>query len=156
MPHDQIEFAEPKTSTCECCGEVSTHLVRYVTRDGNAFAIYYADFSPGHDFVSVLAGFGVWDEDASPDQRTAFAFRIWIANDGYQVGLIDAAEAMYDTSFLGRILDREEALSHPLKAEAFALSDHIVACDEQVIEFLTNSTATQSQRGSSQSFRNRA
>ena len=36
------------------------------------------------------------------------------------------------------ILDRNEVLAHPLRQEAFDLSDHVVACDRPVIEFLDN------------------
>ena len=133
---DQIEFDEPQNSVCDCCGCRTTHLVRFVTRDENAFAIYYVDFGEGHDFVSLIAGFGDWDENSEPKQRTAFAFRIWMTENQFQVGLVDAADSMYSTSFLGTILDREEALNHPLKQEIFDLSDHIIACDQPVIEFL--------------------
>ena len=134
---DEIEFEDPTFSTCECCGSNSTHLVRFVTRDGDAFASYYADFSSGHDFVSVLVGFGEWGDNATPDDRTAFALNIWVAHNSFQVGLIDAADAFRSTAtFFGKILDREEALAHPLTQELFDLSDHIVICDRPIIEFL--------------------
>jgi len=134
---DQIEFEDPTFSTCACCGEQTTHLVRFVNRDDAAFAVYFADFSPGHDFVSVIVGFGGWGEGASAERRTAFPFRIWKDEDSYQVGLVDSDQAAYRGDFLGNILDRSAALKHPLKAEVFALSDHIVECDRPIIEFLS-------------------
>jgi hypothetical protein len=67
----------------------------------------------------------------------AFAFRIWVSNDSYQVGLVGPEEAFRETTHLGPILSREDGLAHPLKAEAFALSDHIVECDEPVVQFLS-------------------
>jgi hypothetical protein len=134
---DRIEFNEPKQSLCECCGQTSTHLVRYVSRDGQAFAVYFADFSTGHDYVNVLASFGDWVSDEGAEHRTAFALAIWVRDGGYQVGCIDAGESGYESNgVMGRILDRAEALEHPLKQEAFDLSDHIVECDRPVIEFL--------------------
>ena len=141
---DQIEFEDPTFSTCACCGEQTTHLVRFVNRDDAAFAVYFADFSPGHDFVSLIVGFGDWGEDASADRRTAFPFRIWTYDDSYQVGLVDADQAAYRGAFLGRVLDRSVALDHPLKSEVFALSDHIVECDRPIIEFLTAAAPIQS------------
>lgn len=137
---DTIEFEEPTYSTCDCCGETSTRLTRFVSRDDTALAVYLADFSPGHDYVSVLASFGGWGgevDEFGPADRTAFAFRIWIAADSYQVGFVDPSESGYNTDYFGRILDREEALRHPLRQEAFDLSDHIVECDQPVIEFLS-------------------
>lgn len=138
--HDAIEFEEPTSSTCECCGEKSTHLTRFVSRDGAAFAVYLADFAPSHDFVSVLASFGGWGGDENefgPEDRTAFALRIWVAHDSYQVGFVDRAESGYTTDYFGKVLDREDALQHPLRQEVFDLSDHIVQCDQPVIEFLS-------------------
>jgi hypothetical protein len=113
--------------------------VRYVSRDDEAFAVYFADFSTGHDYVNVLASFGEWggdDVDAGIATRTAFALAIWVEGDKCQVGLIDACESGYESGFMGRILDRVEALDHPLKQEAFDLSDHIVECDQPIVEFL--------------------
>lgn len=106
-PHDQIEFEEPRYSTCDCCGEVSTHLVRFVTRDHVAFAVYYAGFFGKSMTASVgLASFGAWEEDSDPADRTAFAFQIWMLDDGYQIGLVDADDSGYRDGFLGRILNR--------------------------------------------------
>jgi hypothetical protein len=139
MAHDPIEFEEPEYSVCECCGQTSTHLTRFVSRDGDAFAAYLADFSTGHDHVSVLASFGGWggeEGEFGPADRTAFAFQIWTKGDGYHVGFVDASKSGYTTDFFGRILDREEALKHPLRQEVFDLSDHIVECDQPIIEFL--------------------
>ena len=134
---DTIEFEEPTYSTCECCGERTTHLVRFVSRDDSAFGVYLADFSPGHDFVSVLVSFGGWGDDSfTPADRTAFAFRIWISENSYQVGLVDGADTKFKNGYFGQILSREEALGHPLRQEVFDLSDHIVECDRPVIEFL--------------------
>jgi hypothetical protein len=141
MPHDRIEFEDPRYSTCECCGQTSTHLVRFVSRNDKAFAVYYADFSTGHDYVSVLASFGDWADGAGPDNRRAFAMTVWVSEDSYQVSLVDAADSGYiDGGVMGRILDRCEALEHPWKSEAFKLSDHIVECDQPVVQFLESTT----------------
>ena len=79
MTHDRIEFEEPEESVCDCCGGATTSLTRFVTRDGDAFAVYFAKFSNNHPegWVSVLVGLGDWSEDTDSSQRTAFAFRIW-------------------------------------------------------------------------------
>jgi hypothetical protein len=137
MVRDQIEFCDPDESLCECCGGTTTKLTRFVTRDGNAFAVYFARFSNNHpdSYVSVLVGFGDWDEQAAPSQRTAIGFRIWTNQENYQVGVIDA-EDDWETDYLGRKLTREEALTDPLKQEVFDLSDHIVECDQPIIGYL--------------------
>ena len=141
MTHDRIEFEEPEESVCDCCGGATTSLTRFVTRDGDAFAVYFAKFSNNHPegWVSVLVGLGDWSEDTDSSQRTAFAFRIWTTDTNYQVGLVDADEDDWQTEFLGRKLTRTEALDHPLRLEVFKLSDHIVECDQTVISYLNRS-----------------
>jgi hypothetical protein len=136
-PHDQIEFEEPSRSVCECCGGTTTSLTRFVTRNGAAFAIYFGRFSESHPdkYVSVLVGFGDWSEDDPSANRTAVGFRIWTDEKSYQVTFIDAAED-WETDFLGVKLTREEALNGELRQEVFDLSDHIVECDQPIVEYL--------------------
>ena len=133
---DEIEFAEPAFYDCECCGHQTTKLTRFVTRDGSAFAVYYAHFSDGpeHDEVELLMGFGPWGEDAPPEARTAIAMRLWNTPDSFNVSLVDADH--WDTQILGRRLSREQALASPWKQEAFDLSDHIVECDQPIADYL--------------------
>ncbi len=134
---DEIEFEPATYSTCNCCGSKTTKLTRFVLREGSTFAVYFANFSDGpHDHVSVLVGFGDWNDDASPSDRTAIAFRIWTHQNSFQVGLVNPEDDGWRTDYFGRKLSREEALNSTWKAEAFALSDHIVECDRPVIEFL--------------------
>ena len=140
-PHDEIEFAEPKYYECDCCGHRTTSLTRFVTRDGYAFAAYYAHFSDGpeHDTVEVLVGFGPWGEDAPAESRSAIAMTLWNTEESYNVSLVDADNSGWTTDHLGRRLSREEALASPWKQEAFDLSDHMLLCDEPVIEYLKSS-----------------
>ena len=139
MAHDRIEFEEPDHSVCDCCGGTTTRLTRFVTREGNAFAVYFARFSDNHPdrYVSVLVGFGDWSEDASPSERTAVGFRIWTNETNYQVGVVDADDD-WETDFLGKKLTREQALESDWRQEVFDLSDHIVECDLPVIEYLND------------------
>ena len=135
---DQIEFCEPTFYDCECCGHRTTKLTRFVTRDGAAFAAYYAHFSdgPDHDDVQLLVGFGPWGEDAPPEERTAIAFRIWNSEESFNVALMDAD--CWTTDYLGRRLSRSEALVSPWKQELFDLSDHIVMCDQPIVDYLNS------------------
>lgn len=141
---DEIEFEEPTFGICDCCGTTTTTLTRFVTRDGDALAVYYAKFSDGpkHDFISVLVGLGDWGEGSVPAARDAFAFRLWAKEANFNIGLVDPADAPWDTDYLGRILKRDEALRHPLLQEVFDLSDRIVKCDPPIIEFLASAPHT--------------
>lgn len=132
----EIECQPPRLSLCECCGATTTQLTRYVHRGPDTVAVYLAVFSDGHSHVDVLFGMGVWGEYGAPAKRTAFAARIWMADGIPTLMLVDRAMSPWDTDFLGRILDRVEALEHPLKQDVFDITDHIVVHDAPLADFL--------------------
>jgi hypothetical protein len=134
-----IEQEPSHTTRCDCCGGVTTNLTRFVSRDGDAFAAYYAAFSDNHanGIVSVLIGLGEWGDDASPDDRVAFAAQMRVLDGEYQVMIVDAEQSPWKhAALLGRILNRDEALAHPLVQDAFQLTDHIVHHDSEVHQYL--------------------
>jgi hypothetical protein len=135
-----IELEEPvQGDPCPCCGGRTTNLTRFVYSDGDAYAVYYAAFSDNHPNrrVSVAVSVGDWGEDSSPTQRFAFALQIRAVHSEYQVSVVDAQHSPWkDAAFLGRMLNRKEALLHPLIEEVFHISDHIVADDQVVKSYL--------------------
>ncbi|RZL41137.1 MAG: hypothetical protein EOP00_25410 [Pedobacter sp.] len=135
----EIEFEEPNFEMCDCCGKEIVKLTRFVYKDHDAFAIYYAQFTKAHEdkYVTGIVSIGDWGSDEEPKTRTAFPFRIWTNEDNYQVGLIDKEESPWQSKLLGKILNRDEALKHPWIKEVFHITDHIVAEDEPVIEYLS-------------------
>ena len=125
---------------CPCCGGRTTTLTRFVYSNGDAHAVYYAAFSDNHpgQWVSALVSLGEWGEDATPDDRIAFALQIREIEAEFQVSVVDAANSPWkEETFLGRILDRQEALEHPWIDEVFHITDHIVEEDEDVREYLS-------------------
>jgi hypothetical protein len=138
-PMITIEFAEPKVSSCDCCGGTTTRLTRFVYRDGDAYAVYYAAFSDNHPdhYVSLIVSIGEWADDAPPSLRVAVPMRLWAGEDDFNVTVTDASESpWHDAEILGRVLDREEALAHPRIKEVFHITDHIFAEDAPVKQYL--------------------
>lgn len=134
----EIEFEEPKLEPCECCGNTTTRLTRFVYQDGDAFAVYYVLFTDGHEdnVAYSLIGLGEWGEDGEPDMRTAFAVNIWDNDDNWAVTVTDKEESPWShVQFLGKIVNREEALLHPWIKDVYHITDHIIAEDKPVIEF---------------------
>jgi hypothetical protein len=138
----EIEFETPEKETCECCGSESTRLTRFVYQDDDAFAVYYAKFTEGHDdkVLYGLIGLGEWgDDDKGPESRTAFAFRIWLNSDNYQVGIVQADESPWShVTFLGRILSREDALNHEWIKDVFHITDHMVTDDQEIVNYFSD------------------
>ena len=112
-------------------------------QNGDAFAAYYVMFTNGHEnkVAQLLIGLGEWGEDGSPEKRAAFAVNVWDDGGNWGVSLTDKDESPWShVDFLGRILNREEALAHSWVKDVFHITDHIVSEDEPVIEFFVEST----------------
>lgn len=141
----EIEFEPPHESEpCECCGFPSTSLTRFVRRDGDAYAVYYARFSEGHPdrIVKAAVSMGPWWDGTTPDQRTSFALELRSGVDNFEVSVRDARESPWcDVEILGPMLDREAGLAHPMVQEVFHLTDHMLSEDEPLIRYLTRTPA---------------
>lgn len=134
----EIEFEEPVVKICECCGNESVTLTRFVYQDGDAFAVYYSKFTLSHPdkVVYGLIGVGEWGDGSEPKDRIAFPFRIWVKEGQFQVGLVDASESPWNNvTFLGTILNRDEALKSSWIKDVFHITDHIVTDDMAVVDY---------------------
>lgn len=128
----EIELTEPRYSHCDCCGGEVTNLTRFVAKDDQAFAIYHATFGENHPEKGVLLAIGIDDDwcESSSSNRVSFACWLHWMEDEYRVSVTDKSESPWNSSkVLGRMLDRKEALEHPLIDEVFHLIDHIVGED---------------------------
>lgn len=61
----RIEFEPPEHSLCECCGKTTTRLTRFVYKNDDAYAVYYANFTPQHPekVLRGLISLGEWGDD---------------------------------------------------------------------------------------------
>jgi hypothetical protein len=114
-------------------------VTRFVYRDGDAYAVYYAAFSDNHPdrVVSMVVSLGEWADDARPDQRTAFALLLRSGPENYEVTVVDGETSpWHGATILGRFLSRAGALSHPWLKEVFHVADHVCEADAVVKGFL--------------------
>ncbi len=135
----KIEFEEPTTELCTCCGKETIRLTRFVYENADAFAIYYIKFTKDHEekIATGIISIGDWGTDEEPINRFSFPFKIWTKEDHYQIGLIDSKESPWKHEMLGKILDRKEALQHPWIKDVFHITDHIVVEDKEVVEYFS-------------------
>jgi len=141
----EIEFEPPREHHCECCGGVTVTLTRFIRDDEGPIGAYYARFGPRHPdrVVQALVSIGPWGEDTGPWDRIAVALSIWISEDRYQVGVRDRADSPWgEVEIFGRILDREEALADERIKDVFHISDHMVAEDRPLYEYLNGASAS--------------
>jgi len=72
----------------------------------------------------------------TPEERIAFPFQIWTDEENFKVGLVDAADSPWShVTFLGHILNREEALKHEWIGDVFHITDHMVTDDPEITKY---------------------
>lgn len=137
-----LEYEEPQYSFCECCGNKTTKLVRYILQDNNPFALYMATYTKGHKrkLVELIVGLGSWSEDSTPAERTAFTLQIWENNNEWAISLTNAEDSTWGhVTFLGQILSREAALHHPWVQDVYKITNHVLSQDNAVIAYFDSS-----------------
>jgi len=135
----EIEFGETHKNGCECCGATQYNRTRFVHRDGDAHAVYYASHTDGHiaDGITVALSVGNWWEDDALEERFAFCLVLWSNDDEFGVTVQDWESHMWPgADLLGQRLNRDQALAHPFIKEAFHITDHIFAEDKALTTFL--------------------
>jgi hypothetical protein len=138
----RIEFEPAQHSRCECCGNTTVRLTRFVYKNKDAFAVYYAIFTPQHTekLLCGIIGLGEWGDDSiGPEARLAFPFEIRATDDAFQVGMVDATSSPWGhVTFLGRILNRDESLKHEWLPDVFHITDHMVVDDGEIVRYFGN------------------
>lgn len=134
------DFEPPiEGEVCSCCGGRTTRLVRFVYQDGDAYAVYHAQYSDNHPKRLVLAtvSIGGWGEGATPQDRVAFALELRTTRGQFEVMVLSAEDSPWrESQVLGHTLDREPALKHPRIGEVFAITDFMVSEDLQLRQYL--------------------
>lgn len=122
---------EPKLrpSTCDHCAEEHEGVTGYVLRDGDAFAVYFAEWYPHENEAWLDVILGSFAEDFL--DHVTFGCRIGEipGSDGPQCSLVPAAEVRADLPIFGTKLTREQALEHPRQPEFWALVDWLLVND---------------------------
>jgi hypothetical protein len=136
---DTIQFADPVTGSCPCCGAPTIQLARFVLRDSEPFAVYRALLAHGpHERrADVVISLGDWGETASLSDRATFACHVTINQESFNLGFVEPHQTSWTSEELGRILSRDEALRHPWKQDVFALSNQMLGEDQPLIAYLT-------------------
>ncbi len=135
----EVEHDEIEESKCDCCGNKSLLFTRYLYENEDPTMVYLCTFVKGHipKIISGIISIGDWSHDGKPSDRFAFPFMIKLENENYHVMMDHKKYSPWkDTTILGKILDRNESLSHELKPEVYEVLDYIVTEDEEVINLL--------------------
>ena len=136
----EIEFSPPnRDGPCPCCGGTTVRLTRFVYRNGDAHAVYFATYSNNHENheIAMLVSLGEWGDGSDPTQRVAFYCRVRPTDTSYEVMLGDGGSSPWgDAEVVGKLLSQAEARVHPWKASAFEILDEAVLSDRHLKGYL--------------------
>jgi hypothetical protein len=129
---------EARDQVCPSCGRAYQWVTGLVLRDGDAFAVYYAQCHGHGDgseaWLDIVVG--SWEEPAYSDHAT---FSSCVTEAG--AGAVDGPVASKgEAPFSGALLTRDEALDHPRLADVWEVVDFIVTADPVVGAYVNRST----------------
>ncbi len=142
-----LEADENRESICHCCGRMSINGHGFIYDNGTPYGVYYVSWSPLHHIrsITLAIALGQWEDFSTPEQRVCMGIEIYGDEVQTLFRFIEPAESPWsETTLLGRMISRSEALSHTLKNTMFAVAETIAAQHPGVRDFLTTTRARQS------------
>jgi hypothetical protein len=119
-----------RTAKCERCGTDHDSVTGFVLRDGNAHAIYFAEWHPdaGEAYIDVILG-----SFAEPDYLDNVTLGCRVGHVAIQAepacSLVRGGAIRSDKPIFGRKLDRDEALTHPRLDAFWSVVDWLIIND---------------------------
>lgn len=121
---------QTRTVTCAACGVDHQSTTGFVLQDGNAHAIYMAEWHPvtSESYIDVILG--SFEEPDHADNVT-FGCRVGHVRTQPQpaCSLVQGGATRSDKPLFGRKLERDEALAHPRLDDFWAVVDWLILND---------------------------
>jgi hypothetical protein len=125
--------------TCECCGKSKKRVWGFVSKNGDAHALYYALLNIEEEVprVGLTLSIGPWWQDTDPSQRAWVHIAVWCEVDGIHMRLCEPKESnFYPWEKGGKAMNRDEAKESDLIAEIWDVADFVVAEDPALASYL--------------------
>lgn len=140
MAQTTLEVGEDeRVQQCDCCPAASSVGHGFVYRGDSPFAVYYAGWSAAHRErgVTLAIAIGEWHQGSNVGQRTCVGIAAYEGEHDILFTFINPeASPWSNTSLLGPMIRRDEALSHPMRAEFLSVAEEIVRSHPAVHRFL--------------------
>ena len=124
---------------CDCCGEAKRRVLGFVSRDGDAHAVYYAllNVAENEPRVGLTVSVGPWWGDTNPSERKWIHAEVWPEEDGVHMGVREPQQSNFYPWLKGGVpLSPEEAKTSDAMREISAVADFIVEEDPAVSSYL--------------------
>ncbi len=126
--------------TREGCSTEKSCVWGFVSRDGDAHAVYYAVLNLGEKCprLGLTLSVGSWRDGTEPNQRVWLHVNVCARERGIETGVHDPKESnLYPWEKGGKPLRREEALASSAIEEIWSAVDFIVATDVAISSYLS-------------------
>jgi hypothetical protein len=135
-----IELGSAPSGGCPCCDPEASFPQGYVSKAGQPYAIYFADWDYGASgTVELLISVGNWDKDSRSADRRAVAFRGRISEGTARWTGFDAGLSLWrDVGMVGTLLTGEDAA---LESEFAMLVNAIAAGDSRIQKALAETAS---------------
>lgn len=125
-----------RTSHCDECGESHEGVTGFVLRDGDAYAIYFANWYPHTQEAYLDVVLGSFAEAGTGDDRVTFGCRVGHVESQREpaASLVPAGTTLSDSTEWGTPLDRPAALEHPRLDDFWDVVDWLIVNDPTLHE----------------------
>jgi hypothetical protein len=123
---------------CVCCGVASITAHGFLYRNGDAHAIYYAGWSVRHPEhgVTMAIAVGRWEEGSSAADRVSIGVRATSTATTIDFIALNSADSPWsNTPLLGKMLERDQAVTHPAWREVLEVAEYVVQNDARIRDF---------------------
>ena len=125
-----LEFGEDVSNfNCSCCGEPFKSVCGFISKDDDAYSVYFATLHTGHReiMVGLTISIGKWWDDDALDERHWIALSVRPSETQFNMTVEEPENSRHhDFKPLGVALSRQRALSSDLREDFFAVADFIV------------------------------
>jgi hypothetical protein len=124
---------------CECCGNEKKRVWGFVSKSGDAYAVYYALLNVTEDSprVGLTVSIGPWWEDTEPSQRSWCQIDIRTEPDKFQFVIRDPKESnFYPWERGGAPLSPEQVAANGMTDEIQSVAKFIVQTDPAISSYL--------------------
>ena len=130
---------EVSEQVCPDCGRSFSSVRGFLYDQEDAYAVYHALLQTEHPstVADIAVSFGVWDEDATGDDRSRIGLQVWPDGDELKMHITDPSESAWGNSeTFGRMLPRSEVLGTDRQDEALRAVEFVIAHDPRLANHL--------------------
>lgn len=140
-----IELGSDPASGCPCCDPDAAQPQGFVTRDGEALALYFSDGALAGPVsgAEVTISLGLWHKASSGKDRRTASFRLQQADGALTIITLDANLSRWNIlAMLGCMMSVEQVLADPEIATFRQIAERIAREDPRVVEALAQPAAS--------------